>query len=167
MGIRYYAYAFDADQTEQVFAEPRRFLSSDPLADAWGMEPHVSMGTATFRQRSSERDMLYLDKAWRELQILTLSGVQGGPARDSHRLFAGRVTMHEYGWESWVSVIAPDEVAPIQKDLVDLDEAVRLEHSLIPESSEDDRYVADYLHRARVFVDRLAEDGRGLVYLIG
>ncbi|TPW75804.1 DUF1877 family protein [Schumannella soli] len=150
-----------------MFAEPRRYLSSDPLADAWGTEPHVSMGTATFEQRSSERDLLYLDKAWGGLQRLTSAGVEGGTARPSHRLFAGQVTMRGYGWESWVSVIAPDEVPAIQEDLVDLDEAVRLEHAVMPEQSEDDRYVAEYLHRARLFMDHLEEDGRGLVYLIG
>ena len=38
MGIRYYAYAFDADQTEAALADPHHFLSDDPLADAWGLD---------------------------------------------------------------------------------------------------------------------------------
>lgn len=41
MGIRYYAYAFDADRAQQAVDDPHSILSSDPLADAWGLEPHV------------------------------------------------------------------------------------------------------------------------------
>ena len=33
MGIRYYAYAFDNDQTDRALANPRAFISQDPLAD--------------------------------------------------------------------------------------------------------------------------------------
>lgn len=63
MGIRYYAYAFDADRTAEALASPRLFLSSDPLADAWGLERGARCGAATFRQAVPDRDMLYLDKA--------------------------------------------------------------------------------------------------------
>ena len=50
MGIRYYAYAFDVDLTEQAARAPHSILSCDPLADAWGMEPGVRVGVATFEQ---------------------------------------------------------------------------------------------------------------------
>lgn len=43
MGIRYYAYAFENDQTERVVADPRRFISDDPLADAWGIGLSVEL----------------------------------------------------------------------------------------------------------------------------
>jgi hypothetical protein len=33
MGIRYYAYAFDAHLTAQALAEPHSILSDDPLAE--------------------------------------------------------------------------------------------------------------------------------------
>jgi hypothetical protein len=55
MGIRYYAYAFEKDQTDQALANPRAFIASDPLADACGFEPHA---TATLRA------LLRRDAAW-------------------------------------------------------------------------------------------------------
>jgi len=70
MGIRYYAYAFDAYLTQQAVDDPHSILSSDPPADAWGLEPHASVSVATFEQVSPKRDMLYLDKAWSALQSL-------------------------------------------------------------------------------------------------
>lgn len=42
MGIRYYAYAFDADMTARAQADPRSFISDDPLADAWGHAPRCA-----------------------------------------------------------------------------------------------------------------------------
>jgi hypothetical protein len=33
MGIRYYAYAFDADMTTRALADPASFISDDPLAE--------------------------------------------------------------------------------------------------------------------------------------
>lgn len=81
MGIRYYAYAFDHELTGQALADPRSILSSDPLADAWGLVPHAAVSTATFEQVVPRRDMLYLDKAWRELQFLT-GPHRAGASRD-------------------------------------------------------------------------------------
>ncbi|WP_454130685.1 hypothetical protein [Microbacterium lacticum] len=52
MGIRYYAYAFDADRAQQAVDDPHSILSSDPLADAWGLEPHASVSVATFEVTS-------------------------------------------------------------------------------------------------------------------
>ena len=43
MGIRYYAYAFSADLAQRAIDDPHSILSSDPLADAWGLEPHASV----------------------------------------------------------------------------------------------------------------------------
>ena len=114
MGIRYYAYAFDADLAQQAVDDPHSILSSDPLADAWGLEPHASVSVATFEQVSPKRDMLYLDKAWSALQSLTRSG-PGSPAAGScYRMFEGNVTMHVMGWDPWVRTILPEEVPAIR-----------------------------------------------------
>lgn len=173
MGIRYYAYAFDADRAQQAVDDPQSILSSDPLADAWGLEPHASVSVATFEQVSPKRDMLYLDKAWSALQSLTRSA-PGSPAAGScYRMFEGNVTMHDMGWDPWVRTILPEEVPSIRDDLCAIDESRvrswartwRSRHG----ADEDDelRYVLDYLTRAQEFVEALATDGRGMVYLIG
>lgn len=53
MGIRYYAYAFDPEHTEQAFADPGSFIAVDPLADAWGFPPGASIATPSFEQAVS------------------------------------------------------------------------------------------------------------------
>jgi len=63
MGIRYYAYAFDADMTARAQADPRSFISDDPLADAWGMPHGAQIAVTNFEQSVPETEMLYLDKA--------------------------------------------------------------------------------------------------------
>lgn len=55
MGIRYYAYPLQPGDVNEARRNPYPFLSPDPLIDAWG------------REQDRPR-MLYLDKAWRELQ---------------------------------------------------------------------------------------------------
>lgn len=173
MGIRYYAYAFDADRAQQAVDDPHSILSSDPLADAWGLEPHASVSVATFEQVSPKRDMLYLDKAWSALQSLTRSG-PGSPAAGScYRMFEGNVTMHDMGWDPWVRTILPEEVPAIRDDLCAIDEDqvrtwARTWRSRHGADDDDElRYVLDYLTRAQEFVEALATDGRGMVYLIG
>ena len=173
MGIRYYAYAFDADRAQQAVDDPHSILSSDPLADAWGLEPHASVSVATFEQVSPKRDMLYLDKAWSVLQSLTRSG-PGSPAAGSCcRMFEGNVTMHDMGWDPWVRTILPEEVPAIRDDLCAIDEdqartwarTWRSRHGV--DDDDELRYVLDYLTWAQEFVEALATDGRGMVYLIG
>ena len=100
MGIRYYAYAFDAALTEQAVADPDSILSSDPLADAWGLEPHASVSATIFEQVSPNRDMLYLDKAWSALQSLTRPVSDDPAAGASFRMFEGSVALHDMGWDS-------------------------------------------------------------------
>ena len=173
MGIRYYAYAFDADLAQQAIDDPHSILSSDPLADAWGMEPHASVSIATFKQASPKRDMLYLDKAWSAMQYLTRPTSDDLAAGSSYRMFEGNVTMHDLGWDPWVRTILPVEVPAIRDDLCAIDEArvrawARTWRS--PHGADDEselRYVLDFLGRAQEFVESLAVDGRGLVYLIG
>jgi len=89
MGIRYYAYAFDAGLAQQAVDDPHSILSSDPLADAWGMEPHASVSVATFEQVSPKSDMLYLDKAWSALQSLTRPSSDGLISGSAYRTVRG------------------------------------------------------------------------------
>ena len=173
MGIRYYAYAFDADLARQAVDDPHSILSNDPLADAWGLEPHAVMSVATFEQVSPKRDMLYLDKAWSALQSLTRPATGVPDAGSCYRMFEGNVTMHGLGWEPWVRTILPEEVPSIRDDLRVFDDSrVRVWagswRSRHGADVEDElRYVLDYLRRAQEFVESLATDGRGMVYLIG
>lgn len=173
MGIRYYAYAFDADLAQQAANDPHSILSSDPLADACGMEPHASVSVATFEQVSPKRDMLYLDKAWSALESLTRPQSGDSVVGSSYRMFEGNVTMHDLGWDPWVRMILPEEVPAIRDDLCAIDEDrvrawARTWRS--PHGADDEaelRYVVDFLERAQEFVESLAADGRGMVYLIG
>lgn len=167
MGIRYYAYAFDNEHTEQALANPEAFIAGDPLADAWGFEPHAVVGTATMQQAVPERDMLYLDKLWWELQSLT-APTSGAPARPAFRMFEGGVTMHGYGWIPWYRALAPTEMAPIARDLAALQDdfpAERLRH--LGGLDTEGTFTRQLLDRARVFVDGLLSDGRGMAYMIG
>lgn len=173
MGIRYYAYAFNADLVEQAVDDPHSILSSDPLADAWGLEPHASVSVATFEQVSPKRDMLYLDKAWSALQSLTRPGSESLGTGSCYRMFEGDVTMHGLGWSPWIRTIRPEEVPSIRDDLCAINESQvrswantwRSRHG----ADDDDelRYVLHNLARAQEFVHALATDGRGMVYLIG
>jgi hypothetical protein len=168
MGIRYYAYAFDADLTEAALAHPRRFLSADPLADTWGMEPGAVVSVATFQQTSPKREMLYLDKAWRELQIVT-APADGKAGRPAHRMFEGQVTHTRDGWLSWVKTLAPDEIPAISADLASIEEG-SVRGALQRRSSQGDEslaYALQYLEAARDFTASLVGDGRGMVYMIG
>ncbi len=117
MGIRYYAYAFERDQEDQALGDPRGIISSDPLSDAWGFEPHASVAAVTFKQAVPERDMLYLDKAWRYLQQITGPPSATTPARPAYRMFEGRVTMRREGWIPWYRALASAEMAEVARDL--------------------------------------------------
>lgn len=64
MGIRYYAYAFEAEDTERAIQDPRAMMARDPLSDVWGIVSGRRGDVATLKQHTPERNMLYLDKAW-------------------------------------------------------------------------------------------------------
>lgn len=171
MGIRYYAYAFDKEMTDQALAEPRSILSDDPLADAWGFEPGSGGGIVSFEQTSPARDMLYLDKAWRHLQALTAPESAQTAARPAHQMFEGAVAMHAYGWDPWVRALPPDQIRVVAGDLEEIPEfeiasrARRLHIYGTPD--EEASYALTYFRRARRFVRDLAAEGRGMVYEIG
>lgn len=93
MGIRYYAYPLDPDLVGWAQADPRSFLSHDPLADAWELD-----GTP-------RPEMLYLDKCWSSLQRLTCP--VPGMSRPAHALVRGAVTHTPTGWIPWCGVLAP------------------------------------------------------------
>lgn len=169
MGIRYYAYAFEASLSDQARADPRSLISSDPLADAWGLEPHATISYTTFEQAVPKREMLSLDKAWRELQFLTGPREPGGTARPAFTMFEGEVTMHLTGWEAWIRPLFPQDLPEIQRDLADLvcSEAKRMPEDSTTVDARGETYVMHYLRRAREFVSGLVADGRGMVYMIG
>jgi len=171
MGIRYYAYAFDADQTARALADPRSILSDDPLADAWGLEPGAQISVTTFEQSVPATEMLYLDKAWRELQDAYAPTPVGAVARPAYRMFEGDVTMNGYGWDAWIRVLTPAEVAVIADDLCSIvdDGAPSGGPDLAPEGPPAglSPYASHYLDRAREFMTHLAGNERGMVYMIG
>ena len=174
MGIRYYAYAFDNDQTEEALADPLTVIGSDPLADALGFEPGFTQGVTDFRQSLPERDLLYLDKAWQYLQRLTAPRSSGAGARAAYQMFEGQVTYADDGftWRPWVRAIPPHEVALIARDLETISDH-DIEAGLdgfcsSPEVLESElSYTTQFLHRARGFVHAVASEGRGFAYMIG
>lgn len=185
MGIRYYAYAFDADMTEAAVAYPRLILGRDPLADAWGLPEGFVTGTTNFLQRPPLDDMLYLDKKWRELQEITEprkpesseldNVIFGSPAseaeaRPAYRMFEGDVHQRGDGWEPWLRTITPQEVPEIVADLCGITEADYA--NKFDDTSEHGREsdlaaVTRFLDKARRFVRGLEATGRGFVYMIG
>lgn len=174
MGIRYYAYAFEDHMTDQALAFPRSILAGDPHADAWGGEPGASISVVTLEQHTPERDMLYLDKAWRHLQIITGPEIRGAAARPAHRMFEGAVTMdHDHmGWDPWLRVLRPEEVPAIAEDLEGISESeakslLRTRAYLGEEPEREIEYACLHFHRARTFMTHLRADGRGMVYMIG
>ena len=163
MGIRYYAYAFDADMTELALANPMSFIGDDPLADAWGMPHGAQVAVTNFVQSVSKTDMLYLDKAWSSMQALSAPSRPKDTPRAAYRMFEGQITMTEYGWIPWVRALAPDDVVEIAEDLVDLQRS-ELEDAA---GDQDTRYVLDFLQRAVEFVTNAAASNRGFAYMIG
>ena len=174
MGIRYYAYAFDADATRAVLADPRAYISSDPLADAWGFPPGSTVAATDFRQGPAEEDMLYLDKAWRNLQLMTSPSDPADEPRPAYRMFEGDVTPlgNWEGWLPWVRAIPPEDVAPIAEDLdiltrADFVPCLPPRDGDEPGTESEAEYVDHYVNRARRFLRGLEESGRGFAYLIG
>lgn len=163
MGIRYYAYAFDADLTALALADPRSFISDDPLADAWGMPHGAQTATPTFVQSVPKTEMLYLDKAWSALQALSAPERPGDAPRPAYRMFEGQVTVTERGWIPWVRTLPPEVVIEIAGDLAELAKSI----GDVPGPSRDADDVRGFLASAAEFVSQTASRGRGFVYMIG
>ena len=160
MGIRYYAYPVDADLIDAAKACPRDFLGEDPLMDAWGPDDE--------RPR-----MLYLDKCWRELQLL-FKGDGMRPDRPSIRLVSGNVRETGMGWIPHIAVLDPTEVSEIATDLATVTSSeVRSMFAANPHleerhgADEEFAYVTQYLRDALTFTSELSDLGLGLVYMIG
>jgi hypothetical protein len=160
MGIRYYAYPIRADLALVAREMPRAFLGEDPLMDAWGPE-------------DERPQMLYLDKCWRELQLLFATPA-GAEQRAALSLVSGSVTHTNEGWIPHIRVLDRDEVAGIAEDIVTVGES-EVRTMLTPNGGAyppdgfegEFRYVMHYLNDAKEFSSRLAKEGRGLVYMIG
>lgn len=179
MGIRYYGYAFEADMTERALVDPHSILSSDPLADAWGLEPHAAISAIRPERAAPKRDFLDLDKAWSHLQWVTRPrNVESGwdeilrPPRPAHRMFEGRPTMTDRGHLPWVRALSPAEVREVAEDLATItdDDAaaiMRCQCQGYRDPDEEVPYAMPYLTRAREFVAGLVGTGRGMVYTIG
>ena len=163
MGIRYYAYAFDAEHTDLAVADPMSFISDDPLADAWGMPHGARVAQTTFQQSVPKTEMLYLDKAWSGLQELTGPSPEREEPRAAFRMFEGQVTMHGLGWFPWVRAVTPAEVPAIADDLVSLQREMRDLGGV----DRDSRYTGEFLGRAVEFAKGVAASHRGFAYLIG
>ena len=174
MGIRYYAYAFDSDNTNAALKHPHHFVSADPLADALGLPHGFTAGTTNFEQGPPTEEMLYLDKLWPAFQDMTGPAWPDDQARPSYRMFEGRVTMLEdYSWRPWVRAIPPEEVPLIAEDLGTVSEADFIQYYLTSRANYHDRDageaagVVHFLGRAQRFLDGLVESGRGFTYTIG
>ena len=169
MGIRYYAFAFDADMTEQAIANPRRFLSPDPFADAWGIVRVGTRDIATFQQAIPEEEMLYLDKAWPLLQELT-KAPPGCPARAAYQMFEGEVHPWPGPYEPWVCTHTPEQVVAISLDLDTITDGEIRGHLADRDHPADEQgvaYAIAYFQEARTFANCLASSGRGFVHMIG
>ncbi|MBB1053199.1 DUF1877 domain-containing protein [Dietzia sp. B44] len=175
MGIRYYAYAFDAEITQAVLSDPRAHISPDPFADAVGLPHGFTMGTTDFQQGPAEEDMLYLDKAWRNLQRMSEPSDPAEEPRPAYRMFEGEVTPLD-GWEAWlpwVRAIPPGDVALIADDLDAITRAdfvpwfTRHNSDSVGEVESEAQYVKFHLGRARRFLRALEKSGRGFAYMIG
>ena len=170
MGIRYYAYPVDGSLIEQARAEPLMFLSPDPLMDAWGgagdgwarshSEPRAATFTIGEVPESERPRMLYLDKTFSVLQQL----FRGRP---SYNLVAGAVRPCGMGWDPWIEVLGPDEVADIARDVVLIDPVADGDAALDGPMNWDAETINSFVVRAQQFVTELATEGKGLVYMIG
>lgn len=168
MVIRYYAYAYEAKDLDLVMADAGMVISSDPLADAWGFEPHAyGVITPTFEQSVPESEMLYLDKAWSMLQYAT-GPADGWPARPAYRMFEGRVTETGMGHLPFERVITPAEVVAIAADLAEIrdDEIVDRVSQWHFFRDDDPQFALQYFRKARAFMANLAAGGRGMAYTI-
>lgn len=174
LGVRYYAYAFDSDQTEQALADPLMVIGPDPLAYTLGLEPGFTHGVTGFRQSLPERDFLYLDKAWPHLQRLAARHSSGAGARAPYRMFEGQVTNTDGDCTSrpWVRALPPHEVAHVAWDLEmisdrDIEAGLGGFCSSSQSLESELAYATQFLHRARDFAHAVASEGRGFAYMIG
>ena len=156
MGIRYLAISIDLDDYLRISAGP---------CPTCGARPH----TREPEYGQPEPDVLDLDKSWGYLQRL----FDAFDLRAAAELVAEHVTHTSTGWISHQGTVAPDSVSALARELAGV--SVEQTRDLFQENGEgaDDRseddfdYVHSYLTRAVSFAEKVAHDGRGIVYYIG
>jgi hypothetical protein len=160
MGIRYYAYPVEPEMIDLARKDPRAFVGDDPLADAWG-------------PLDERPPMLYLDKAWREFQLLLATPEHASP-RPALSLVDGRVTHTGMGWIPHFAVLSPEQVSAVSADLATVSEPdirtmIAGGQRVFPQDGIEGEisYVFRYLRDAQTFCAELSEKGLGLAYMIG
>lgn len=173
MGIRYSAVSFDAALSDKARQWPYRVYHNDPFEGSKDVGCSDRCDHSKREWSDPCRGYLGLDKAWRTLQRLT-EPTWPDPARPAYRMFEGDATfVNEWPWEiPWVRAVLPEEVPAIRDDLLtlgidDFDPAFRWRHNSDGTVVDDFDYEAMFLEHAKTFLAWLAEDGRGMVYLIG
>lgn len=161
MGIRYYAYPVAASDMDAALKHPEAFVGSDPLSDAWGLEP---VGPNEYAMGVNPRPrMLYLDKCWGLLQTLTHPLENPRPA---HKLVAGDVIPTGFGWYPHFAALGPADVSLVADDLDDIAQK-RLDEFCADLNEDDADYLRFHFDAARTFTRALSENGEGLAYTIG
>ncbi|KYH46019.1 hypothetical protein AZH51_10215 [Branchiibius sp. NY16-3462-2] len=173
MGIRYSAVAFDAHLSDIARESPYRVYRRDPFDRLKGIGCLPTCDHSSRDWHEPCRGCLLLDKAWRDLQMLT-EPEWPEAARPAYRMFEGDVT---YGtdWSEefpWVAAIQPEDVPAIRDDLLtlgvdDFAPAVQRRRRNSDPVTDCFDYEVMFLEHAKKFMTWLAEDGRGMVYLIG
>lgn len=160
MGIKYFALPVPGPLVDIARINPRAFLSDHHFWASWSDPPDGP-------------EVLFLDKAWRDLQWL-LDGTGDDPPRAAYELVRGEATQYGYGWTPYDRVLSAPEVADVARDLAAVN-VPELYQAYTPRVSPDwaaimdgrREYVESYLWKASRFTARLAEQGLGLIYSIG
>lgn len=185
MGIRYYANAFAANMADRVIEDPTVAFPQGSCTDRWGArQPMGVVGPrhASWHPNPSvslsglgpQQPLLYLDKAWRPLQLLTgPNPMIASPGRPAFEMFRGMPSVGPTGsctpfWRA----INPRLVAAISVDLDEL-RGVQLERQIgrrFPNLHVGDmvyEYLVVNLDRVRTYVQEAADRGAGIAYMIG
>lgn len=116
------------------------------------------------------RHTLDLDKSWGFYQMVLASE----PPRPAAALVHGDVTHTSYGWRSYRGLIGAYQVAGIAGDLASVSaDFIRTQLQEHPRYGDDARaqedieYVIHFLPEAQAFTQRVADEGRAILYYIG
>lgn len=160
MGIRYLAISIDQQDYEHVRRGTCQTCGEEPRLRDLGDEA------------DTRRETLDLDKSWHYYQQVLATE----PARPAAALVDGHVTNTYWGWRSHQGLLSNSDVAAIAQDLAKVTPALvreRLFAERSPGFGPDDRaqqdvdYVCHYLPQAQEFTQRVADEGRSILYFIG